>query len=178
MALNSHREQRTASPDAVPVRPAPVPYSRPTPASHSTSVGPVTAPANLLNPPTWGQRLLPKHLREAMSALGLWQDPIPQPPSLHLLQVREALGRYGWCKSLDVSPTGRMCIRGCQSLLEKAGHVTPAARHRAEHYMQEVLAQDGIRMPFHAWNDLSDRTFPHVTALLTSASYRARANGE
>ena len=139
---------------------------------------PVTAPPNLLDPPTWGQRLLPRAVREAMAGLGWWQDPVPQPPSVHLLQVREALGRYGWCKSLDVSPTGRMCIRGCQSLLEKSGHVTPEARGRAERYMQHVLAQDGIRMPFHAWNDLPERTFPHVTTLLTTASYQARANGE
>ncbi|WP_234442822.1 DUF6197 family protein [Streptomyces sp. FxanaA7] len=139
---------------------------------------PVTAPPDLLDPPTWGQRILPKHLRQVMAGLGWWQDPVPQPPSLHLLQVREALERYGWCKSLDVSPTGRMCIRGCQSLLEKSGHVTPHARGRAEQYMQQQLAKDGVTMPFFAWNDLPDRTFPHVTALLTSASYQARANGE
>jgi hypothetical protein len=113
-----------------------------------------------------------------MAGLGWWQDPASQPPSIHLLQVREALARYGWCKSLDVSPTGRMCIRGCQSLLEKSGHVTPQARGRAEHYMQQVLAKDGVTMPFFAWNDLPERTFPEVKTLLTSASYRARANGE
>ncbi|MDX2986513.1 DUF6197 family protein [Streptomyces caniscabiei] len=164
----TEQRPRTAPPSPAPTR---VPT---TPAR----VQPVQAPPSLLDPPTWGQRLLPKHLRQVMAGLGWWQDPVPQPPSLHLLQVREALERYGWCKSLDVSPTGRMCIRGCQSLLEKSGHVTPRARARAEHYMQHVLAQDGIRMPFHAWNDLPERDFPHVTALLTSASYQARANGE
>ena len=44
--------------------------------------------------------------------------------------------------------------------------------------MAQILAQDGIRMPFHAWNDLDERTFPEVENLLVSAAYRARANGE
>lgn len=152
-----------------------VPSRQPAPAP--LPVPPVAAPL-LLDPPTWGQRLLPKTLREVMSGLGWWQDPHPQIPSIHLAQTLEALRRYGWCRSLDVAPTGRMCIRGGMSMLEKHGHVSPAARARAEHYMQEVLGERGVRMPFFAWNDLPEQTFPQVTNLLVSASYRARANGE
>jgi hypothetical protein len=113
-----------------------------------------------------------------MAGLGWWQDPVPQKPSVHLNQVREALTRYGWCTSLDVAPTGRMCIRGAQSMLERHGHVTPAARARAEHYMQQTLHRDGIHMPLFAWNDLPERTFPEVENLLVTAAYQARANGE
>jgi hypothetical protein len=40
---------------------------------------PVTAPPNLLDPPTWGQRLMPRAVREVMAGLGWWQDPTPQP---------------------------------------------------------------------------------------------------
>lgn len=167
---------QTAPSSAAPRRATPAPTRRPDPGP--LPVPPVTAPPNLLDPPTWGQRLIPKTLREVMSGLGWWQDPHPQIPSIHLTQTLEALNRYGWCRSLDVAPTGRMCIRGGMSMLEKHGHVTPAGRARAEHYLQEVLAQNGIRMPFFAWNDLPERTFPQVTNLLTAASYRARANGE
>lgn len=165
-------------PQAAP-RPAALPRvpNRPS-APAPLPVPPVTAPPNLLDPPTWGQRLLPKTVRDVMAGLGWWQDPHPQPPSIHLTQTLEALRRYGWCRSLDVAPTGRMCIRGGMSMLERHGHVSSSARARAEHHLQEVLAGRGIRMPFHAWNDLPERTFPQVENLLVTASYRARANGE
>ncbi|MFD7867333.1 hypothetical protein [Streptomyces sp. NPDC059783] len=162
-----------------------------------TGVSPTESPAGLLDvnprnpPPTpgpavpaapnwpgWGQRLLPAPIRGLLVDLGMWQDPTPLPPSQHLAQVQAVLTRYGWCRSLDYSPTGRMCIRGAQNLLEKTGHVTPQARARAVDHMQTVLHRHGITMPFHAWNDLPDQQFSNIHAFLTRAAYTARANGE
>lgn len=128
--------------------------------------------------PTWGQRLMPQSLRHTLTALGMWDDPTPQPPSLHLQQTLNVLHRYGWCKSLDFSPTGRLCIRGAQSLLEKTGHVTPDSRARSVQHMQHVLSAAGIDLDFFAWNDLPSTTPQHIETLLTKASHRARANGE
>jgi hypothetical protein len=113
-----------------------------------------------------------------MASLGWWQNPVPLGPSAHLEQTIAVLERYGWGKSLDFSPTGRMCIRGAQTLLEYTGHVTSAARHRAVAYMQHTLAQDGTDMPFFAWNDLPERTWPQVENLLVTAASCARTRGE
>jgi hypothetical protein len=123
-------------------------------------------------------RLLPAALRNAMAGLGWWQNPVPQRPSTHLEQTLAVLRRYGWCQSLDVSPTGRMCIRGAQALLEKTGHVTPDVRERAVAYMQAALTSAGIRMQFFAWNDLPGQDLATVENLLVTAARRARANGE
>ncbi|MFG2532728.1 hypothetical protein [Streptomyces sp. NPDC048516] len=128
--------------------------------------------------PSWGHRLLPATVRGLLADLGWWQDPTPQKPSAHLDQTLAVLRRYGWCQSLDTSPTGRLCIRGAQQLLEKTGHVTPQARDRATHYMQQTLAQAGVRMQFFAWNDLPDQQFPAVQTLLETAARTARQNGE
>ncbi|MFC9497621.1 hypothetical protein [Streptomyces sp. NPDC056982] len=127
--------------------------------------------------PTWTQRLTPKHVRTALAGLGLYNNPTPQPPSIHLQQTLAVIERYGHCKSLAVSPTGRVCIHGAQGVLENAGYVTPQARGQAVQYMQEVLATWGVRMQFFAWNDLPDTPLKDVETLLTSASHRARANG-
>ncbi|MFD4795992.1 DUF6197 family protein [Streptomyces anulatus] len=143
--------------------------------------GPLTAvPAPPAAPdwPTWGQRILPTPLRGLLVDLSMWQDPQPLPPSGHLTQTLAVLDRYGWCRSLDYSPTGRMCIRGAQNLLEKTGHVTPAARSRAVDHMQTVLGRRGVTMPFHAWNDLPHQQFSNIQTLLTRAAHTARANGE
>ena len=71
-----------------------------------------------------------------------------------------------------------MCIRGSQSLLERTGHVTPAARARAVDYMQQTLREHGVHEPFFAWNDHMNRTFPQVKALVTMSALAARKNGE
>jgi hypothetical protein len=113
-----------------------------------------------------------------MAGLGWWQNPAPQRPSTHLEQVLDTLRKYGWCQSLDVSPTGRMCIRGAQALLEKTGHVTPHTRERAVAYMQAALNSAGVRMQFFAWNDLPGQDLATVEKLLVTAARRARANGE
>lgn len=139
---------------------------------------PVQAPLNLLDPPTWAERLLPRAIRDGLEALGWWQNPVPQPPSIHLAQVLAALEKYGWCKSLDVAPTGRMCIRGTQTMLQRAGHVTPAARERAVHYLQQSLAEIGVDQPFFYWNDLDERTFRDVRQRINRAIHLARTNGE
>ena len=135
-------------------------------------------PAPAPETPPWHHRMLPAAVRGLLVDLGWWADPAPQTPSVHLLQTLDALRRYGWCRSLDVSPTGRMCIRGAQNLLEKTGHVTPAARLRAVDYMQQTLASVGITMAFFAWNDLPDQQFSAVETLLTDAARMARENGE
>ncbi|WP_331746860.1 hypothetical protein [Streptomyces sp. NBC_00842] len=128
--------------------------------------------------PSWSHRILPPFVRGLLADLGWWQDPAPQPPSTHLEQTLAVLKRYGWCQSLDVTPTGRLCIRGAQNVLEKTGHTTPADRERAVHYMQEALGEAGITMQFFAWNDLPDQQFSAVEALLTEAARLARENGE
>ncbi|MFE1767207.1 hypothetical protein ACFW81_23690 [Streptomyces angustmyceticus] len=135
---------------------------------------PAPAPAT----PSWSHRLLPAAVRGLLADLGWWQDPAPQRPSAHLEQVLAVLRRYGWCQSLDVTATGRLCIRGAQALLEKTGHVTPQARDRAVHYLQQTLAQAGVTMQFFAWNDLPDQQFPAVQTLLETAARAARKNGE
>lgn len=160
-------EPRTVLPSAAPARPAVPAPVRPLPVLP-------TAP----EAPAWTHRLLPATLRRTMAGLGWWQNPAPQKPSEHLAQTLDTLRRYGWCQSLDVSPTGRMCIRGAQNLLEKTGHVTPVARQRAVAYMEETLRQAGISMSFFTWNDLPGQTFPTVEKLLVKAAYKARANGE
>lgn len=104
--------------------------------------------------------------------------PHPQLPSTHLDQVLAVLRRYGWCQSMDVTATGRLCIRGAQNLLEKTGYVTPEARQRAVHYMHQTLAQAGVAMQFFAWNDLPDQRFSAVQTLLETAARAARKNGE
>ncbi|MGV9226422.1 DUF6197 family protein [Streptomyces albogriseolus] len=164
MSRRTITEPRTVTPSAAPARPRP---ARPVP------VLPAAPEA-----PTWTHRILPATLRRAMAALGWWQNPTPQKPSGHLAQTLDVLRTYGWCQSLDVSPTGRMCIRGAQQLLEKTGHVTPTARERAVAYMQETLTDAGIQMSFFTWNDLPGQTFPTVEKLLVKAAYKARANGE
>jgi hypothetical protein len=164
--VNETRTQpkpRTAPPSAVPARVQPRPVT-PTPAA------PVAPP--------WSHRLLPTSLRHALAGLGWWQNPAPQKPSEHLNQTLAVIRRYGWCQSLDVSPTGRMCIRGAQNLLEKTGHVTPHARDRAVQYMQATLAEAGVVMQFFAWNDLPGQDQATVETLLVRAAYKARANGE
>ncbi|WP_399559261.1 hypothetical protein OH809_44980 (plasmid) [Streptomyces sp. NBC_00873] len=146
-----------------------------------------TGPAGIKTPPvelepagtpSWSHRFLPPFVRGLLADLGWWQDPAPQPPSTHLEQTLAVLKRYGWCQSLDVTPTGRLCIRGAQNVLEKTGHTTPADRERAVHYMQEALGEAGITMQFFAWNDLPDQQFSAVEALLTEAARLARENGE
>ena len=161
-------------PQAAPRPAAPVRPPQQTPAAPA----PVQAPPGLLDPPTWGQRLIPRVLRDGMEALGWWQNPVPQPPSIHLGQVLAALEKYGWCKSLDVAPSGRMCIRGAQTMLQRAGHVTPAARARAVHYLQQSLREIGVDQPFFHWNDLDERTFTHVQQRINRAIHLARTNGE
>ncbi|WP_446458642.1 DUF6197 family protein [Streptomyces rochei] len=163
------RTPRTATPSAAPTR-TPRPTAQPAPA-------PLPVPAA----PDWPSRwhlLIPTSLRNTAANLGLWQNPTPLKPSDHLAQTLAVLERYGWCRSLDFSPTGRMCIRGAQTLLEHTGHVTPAARQRAVDYMQHTLRMDGVAMPFHAWNDLPTRTFPQVSHLLTASATAARNHGE
>ncbi|MFC7794615.1 DUF6197 family protein [Streptomyces cinereoruber] len=113
-----------------------------------------------------------------LADLGWWNNPTPQNPSGHLDQVLAVLERYGWCQSLDTSPTGRMCIRGAQNLLERTGHVTPDARDRATAHMQTVLTRAGVDMPFWAWNDLPGQEFSHVKDLLTRAATHARTIGD
>ncbi|MFE1230584.1 hypothetical protein [Streptomyces sp. NPDC058745] len=121
---------------------------------------------------------MPASVRTALAGLGWWNNPVPQPPSAHLDQVLAVLERYGWCQSLDVGLTGRLCMRGAQQLLENTGHVTPAARDRAVDHMQTVLAHAGITMSFWTWNDLPGQQFPQVKALITRSAAHARRQGE
>lgn len=162
-------QRPTTRPSAVPLR---VPTTR-----QLVGDTPRARPAPT-EPPPWHHRLLPASVRGLLADLGWWQNPTPQRPSAHLEQTLAVLHRYGWCQSLDVSPTGRMCIRGAQNLLQKTGHVTPAARERAVHYMQQTLTDAGITMSFFTWNDLPDQQFPVVAELLVQAARTARQNGE
>jgi hypothetical protein len=121
---------------------------------------------------------MPAGVRNQMAALGFWQNPVPLRPSLHLTQTVTVLERYGWGRSLDFSPTGRMCIRGAQTLLERTGHVTPPVRARAVDYMQQTLQEHGYHQPFFAWNDHQERTLQHVRNLILTSAHAARSNGE
>ncbi|MFF6903434.1 DUF6197 family protein [Streptomyces hydrogenans] len=163
-------------PAARRVQPGPRPVTPPAPqlphAPRPRLVPPPPAP------PTWGQRIVPRPAQTLLAHLGMWQTGTHQPPSLHLLHTLTVLETYGWCRTLDVDIQGRLCMRGAQSLLEKTGYVTPAARSRAVDHMHAVLAGAGVHMQFFAWNDLPGRTFPHVTALLTRAAHHAQQNGE
>lgn len=163
----SEQRPRTAPPSAVPPR------------VHPTPIRPAPAPAPVA--PDWPSRwhlLIPANLRNQMAALGLWQNPTPLIPSDHLTQTLAVLDRYGWARSLDFSPTGRMCIRGAQTFLQHTGHVTPTARNRAVDYMQQTLREHGVHEPFFAWNDHTGRTFPQVKHLITLSAHSARKNGE
>jgi hypothetical protein len=160
---------RTAPPSAAPARPT-APVRRAAPASRPATTA-----------PDWPSRwhlLIPAGVRNQMAALGLWQNPIPLIPSDHLTQTLAVLERYGWGRSVDFSPTGRMCIRGGQSLLQHTGHVTPAARAKAVDYMQQTLREHGVHELFFAWNDHTDRTFAQVSHLITLSAHAARKNGE
>lgn len=137
-----------------------------------------TAPAGPAEPPPWTHRLLPAVVRALMADLGWWANPAPQKPSAHLAQTLAVLHQYGWCQSLDTTVTGRLCIRGAQNLLQKTGHVTPHARDRAVHYLQQALAEHGVTMQYFAWNDLPDQTFTAVENRLVRATHLARQNGE
>lgn len=156
---------RTVPPPAVPPRVEPV---------HPQPARPVQAPDR---PSRW-HTLLPRGVRNLLAEWGWWQNPTPMKPSDHLDQVLNVLHRYGWCRSLDFSPTGRMCIRGAQTFLEHAGHVTPDARQRAVDYMQQTLQEHGYHQPFFAWNDFQAREFRHVQNLIIHAAAAARSNGE
>lgn len=161
---------RTATPSAVPPR-APAPARRPAPA-------PLPVPSvPLERTPRWHQ-MVPASLRNLMADWGWWQNPVPLRPSEHLMQVIDVLEQYGWCKSLDYSPTGRMCIRGAQKFLLHTGHVTPAAVKQAVAYMQQTLHENGYHQPFFTWNDLDERTLDEVKHLITAAARTAHANGE
>lgn len=164
--MNTLTSSQFTSPDIRPTRPA---VRRPAPAP--------VAPAEPGTPP-WSHRLLPPSARRLLADMGWWQDPVPLLPSTHLEQTLAVLRRYGWCQSLDVTPTGRLCIRGAQNVLEKTGHTTPHGRERAVAYMQQALVEAGITMQFFAWNDLPDQQFSAVEQLLTRAAALARQNGE
>jgi hypothetical protein len=164
----SPQASRTATPPAAPARTAPT-----RPAAVPARPAPVA--------PDWPTRwhlLVPRSIRNTAEAWGLWQNPTPLIPSDHLAQTLAVLQRYGWARTLDFSPTGRMCIRGAQTLLEHTGHVTPTSRARAVDYMQQTLREHGAHEPFHAWNDHTDRTFPQVSYLITRSAHAARKNGE
>jgi len=155
------------------------PQAAPTPAAPPRM--PLVHPPTTPTAPDWPSRwhlLIPASLRNGMESLGLWQNPVPLIPSDHLDQTLAVLERYGWGRSLDFSPTGRMCIRGGQTLLERTGHVTPASRARAVDYMQQTLQEHGYHQPFFAWNDHQERTFTHVSNLLAHSARAARSNGE
>jgi hypothetical protein len=128
-------------------------------------------------PARWHQ-LLPTPLRNLLADWGWWQNPVPLKPSQHLMQVIDVLEQVGWCKSVDFSPTGRMCIRGAQKFLLHTGHVSPTACKQAVAYMQQTLQEHGVHMPFFAWNDLMEREFPQVKHMLHAAARTAHANGE
>ncbi|MFM9780452.1 DUF6197 family protein [Streptomyces scabiei] len=170
MTQTRHQQQPQAAPlPAAPLRVHP-PARVPAPPGTAVPAAP-DRPSRL-------HQLIPRSVRDLMADWGWWQNPTPLKPSDHLAQTLAVLERYGWCRSLDFSPTGRMCIRGAQTFLEYTGHVTPDARARAVAYLQQTLHEHGVHEPFHAWNDHTDRTFPQVTRLITTSITSARANGE
>lgn len=153
--------------------PRPAAPARP-PATHQPAP---LAPVALERTPRWHQ-LVPAGARNLLATWGWWQNPVPLKTSQHLMQVIDVLEQYGWCQSLDFSPTGRMCIRGAQKFLLTTGHVTPHAVKQAVAYMQQTLHENGFHQPFFAWNDLDERTLDEVKQLIHAAASTAHANGE
>lgn len=160
--------QPSSTPRAVPPRVPPV--------HHQTAPASATV-VTYERPARWHQ-FLPTSVRNLLADWGWWQNPVPLKPSQHLMQVIDVLEKYGWCQSLDFSPTGRMCIRGAQKFLLHAGHVTPEAAKQAVAYMQQTLHEHGIHQPFFHWNDLEERDFHQVKALILAAARTAHTNGE
>lgn len=120
---------------------------------------------------------IPWPIRLLLERAGLVVEARPLIPSAHLEQTRRLLADWGWCKSMDLSPTGRLCVRGAQGVLEHAGYVTRDTRKTAETYMQTELAEAGVRLEFFAWNDLPGTTHGQVDSLLRTASRRAHEEG-
>jgi hypothetical protein len=120
---------------------------------------------------------MPWPLRLLLEKAGLVVEARPLIPSAHLEQTRRLINEWGWCKSMDLSPTGRLCIRGAQGVLERAGYVTRDTRKTAEGYMQKELAKAGVRMEFFAWNDLPGTTRQQVDSLLRASGRRAYEEG-
>lgn len=125
----------------------------------------------------WSHRVLPRWLRTCLTDFGLWEPPAPQPASRHLTQVGACLTYYGWSQGQDCSARGKLCIRGAQAMLERAGYVTPEERELAVSYMQRALQNAGISMTFYTWNDLPGQTVEEAQQLLTYASAVAAKEG-
>lgn len=136
-------------------------------------------PATIELPPVPSRAALayPWYVRLLLEKAGLIVEARPLIPSAHLEQTRRLIAEWGWCKSMDLSPAGRVCVRGAQGVLERAGYVTRDARKAAEGYMQGELAKAGVRMEFFAWNDLPGTTHGQVDGLLRAASRRAYEEG-
>ena len=135
------------------------------------------APLELPPVPSRAVLAMPWPLRLLLEKAGLVVEARPLIPSAHLEQTRRLIDEWGWCKSMDLSPTGRLCIRGAQGVLERAGYVTRDTRKAAEGYMQRELAKAGVRMEFFAWNDLPGTTRGQVDSLLRTACRRAYEEG-
>lgn len=161
----------------IPTQPQAAPTPAVPPRVPPVSAQPAPTPVAYERPPRWHQ-LLPAGVRNLLADWGWWQNPVPLKPSQHLMQVVNVLDQYGWCQSLDFSPTGRMCIRGAQTFLLHTGHVTPTAREQAVAYLQQTLQENGVHEPFFAWNDRMEREFPQVKNMLRLAARTAHANGE
>ncbi|GGU49801.1 DUF6197 family protein [Streptomyces violascens] len=159
-----------------------LPAAAPAPAVHAVPVviGGRRRVLAVPPPPGRGRTLLPRSVRTALSNWGLVYDSVAQPliPSAHLIQLTHLLQAWGWGQSFDISPSGRLCIRGGQTVLEHHGYVTPAGRARAVEYMRATLAEAGVSMEFYAWNDLSGRTFGDVETLLNRSAAAALSNKE
>lgn len=145
---------------------------------------PVQLPPSLLPegmelPPVPSRMALavPWPVRLLLERAGLLVEAQPLIPSAHLEQTRRLIREWGWCQSMDLSPTGRLCIRGAQGVLERVGYVTRSTRKQSEKYMQDVLAMSGVVTSFYAWNDMDDRTASQVDALLRDASRLAYQKG-
>lgn len=135
------------------------------------------APLELPPVPSRAVLAIPWPVRLLLEKAGLVVEARPLVPSAHLEQTRRLIAEWGWCKSMDLSPTGRLCIRGAQGVLERAGYVTRDTRKTAETYMQNELAKAGVRMEFFAWNDLPGTTRQQVDSLLWASSRRAYEEG-
>lgn len=136
-----------------------------------------TTPMNLPPVPSRAALAMPWYVRILLEKAGLVVEARPLILSAHLEHTRRLIAEWGWCKSMDLSPTGRLCIRGAQGVLERAGYVTRDTRKEAETYMCRELAKAGIRMEFFAWNDLPGTTREQVDSLLRASSGRAFEEG-
>src|SRR5690606_28636337 len=94
--------------DRTSVRPAEVP---------ALPDGLKAAPTALPSIPSRAVLAYPWYVRLLLEKAGLVVEARPLIPGAHLEHTRRLIAEWGWGKSMDLSPSGRLSIRGAQGVL-------------------------------------------------------------